>query len=193
MAGLYTVRIPQYGVCLIFDRLQDQRGGVGAELTITLGSTELLSGVDLGLKSDTGQTKLSTSLNKFTSTIPWKLILQRACSLVLCRYRTGAPTLLLTGDTPVEPLTYVVNPIAFKKKTTIMVMEDSEKARSRCSSACVCQRTNPWWDFEHSKVVCSTWIMKMTPMSMCAVFRPSYAAIPNWLEQRFTISDVRNL
>lgn len=119
-AGLYTVRVPQHTVCLVFDRLQDQRGGVGAELTITLGSTELLSGVDLGLKSDTGQTKLSTSLNKLTNAIPWKAILQRACSLVLRRYRTGTPTLILTGDMAVEPLTYVLNPIAFKKKTTVL-------------------------------------------------------------------------
>ena len=44
-AGLYTVRVPQHAVCLIFDRLQEQRGGVGAELTITLGSTELLVGL----------------------------------------------------------------------------------------------------------------------------------------------------
>ncbi len=119
-AGLYTVRVPQHAVNLVFDRLQDQRGGVGAELTITLGSTELLGGVDLGLKSDTGQTKLSNSLNKFTTSIPWKQILQRACSLVLRRYRTGPPTVLLTAETPVEPLTYVLNPIAFKKKTTIL-------------------------------------------------------------------------
>lgn len=119
-AGLYTVRVPQHAVCLTFDRLQDQRGGVAAELTITLGSTELLSGVDLGLKSDTGHTKLSSSLNKFTTSIPWKPILQRACSLVLRRFRTGAPTLLLTGETAVEPLTYVLNPIAFHKKTTIL-------------------------------------------------------------------------
>lgn len=119
-AGLYTVRVPQRAVTLVFDRLQDQRGGVTTEITITLGNTELIGGVDLGLKSDTGHTKLANSLNKFTSTLPWKLILQRACSLVLRRYRMGPPTLLLTNETPVEPLTYVLNPIAFKKKTTII-------------------------------------------------------------------------
>src|SRR5262249_13618459 len=71
-AGLYTVILATHGVRLLFDRLTDERGGVKAEVTVTLGATELLSGVDLGLKSDTGQTKLAGSLKALAATIPWK-------------------------------------------------------------------------------------------------------------------------
>jgi hypothetical protein len=119
-AGLYIVRSPTHAVTMTFDRLTDQRGGVSAEVTVVLGATELLGGVDLGLKSDTGQTKLASSLKTVAPAIPWKLVLQKACAVVLKRHRRGEPPTHLTKDSPVEHLTYAVNPFVFKKKTTIV-------------------------------------------------------------------------
>lgn len=119
-AGLYTVRAVTLGVKMIFDRLADARGGVSAELTVVLGATELLAGVDVGLKSDTGQTKLAGSLKALAPAIPWKLLLQRACSAILKRHREGEPLRVLTVNTPVEPLTFQLNPLVFRGKATVL-------------------------------------------------------------------------
>ena len=118
-AGFYTVTSGKYGVRISFDRLTDHRG-VTAEVTVSLGTTELLAGVDLGLKSDSGQTKLAQSLKTFSSTVPWKLLLQRACALVVRHYRTGDPLIVLDKDTAVEPLTYQINPLCYPGKITIV-------------------------------------------------------------------------
>jgi hypothetical protein len=119
-AGLFTVRSSKHATSITFDRLSDERGGTKAELCITLGQTEILNGVDLGLKSDSGQTKLAQSLKSIAPTIPWKWLLQRACSLVLKRHREGEPLRVLTKDTAVEPLTFQVNPLVFAGKPTVL-------------------------------------------------------------------------
>lgn len=72
-AGLFTAYSPTHLVSMIFDRLTEARGGITAEVTITVGSTEVLSGVDVGLKSDSSQSKLAGSLKTLTHEIPWKL------------------------------------------------------------------------------------------------------------------------
>jgi hypothetical protein len=54
------------------------------------------------------------------SAIPWKLLLQRACSLVLKRHREGEPLRVLTVETPVEALSYQINPLVFRGKATVL-------------------------------------------------------------------------
>src|SRR5205085_6642924 len=76
--------------------------------------------VDVGLKSDTGQKNLASSLKTLAPEIPWKLLLQRACSVVLKRHREGEPLRTLTVDTPVEPLTFQINPLVFRGKPTVL-------------------------------------------------------------------------
>ena len=105
---------------MTFDRLSEARGGVYAELSIVLGTTEIRSGVDIGLKSDSGQSKLASGLKRLASAIPWKWLLQKACSLVLKRHREGEPLRILTVDTLIEPLTFQVNPLVFRNKPTVL-------------------------------------------------------------------------
>ena len=74
-AGLFLVHSRAHSVRMTFDRLSDARGGVYAELTVTVGATELLSGVDIGLKSDSAHTKHAFGLKHLAATIPWKRLL----------------------------------------------------------------------------------------------------------------------
>jgi hypothetical protein len=120
VAGLYTVQAPAHRVRIIFDRLSEQRNGVTAEVSVYCGEAEVLGGVDLGLKSDSAQTKLAGSLSKQTTSVPWKVLLQKACAAVLRRHRQGEPLQHLNRHAPVEPLTYTVNPVVFKNKITIV-------------------------------------------------------------------------
>ncbi|MEO7859897.1 MAG: AAA family ATPase [Nitrospirales bacterium] len=115
----YTVRAPKHHVALTFDRLQEQRG-IHAEISITLGKTVLLDSVSLGLQSDSAQTNLVKTVKEFSNEIPWKIILQRACTMVLRRYREGEPLRILTVDTRVEPLTFQINPLVFREKATVL-------------------------------------------------------------------------
>jgi hypothetical protein len=119
-AGLYVVRSEKNAVTLTFDRLTDQRGSVYAEVTITLGSTILLEAVDLNLKNDRAQTTLANSLKDYGTSLPWKLLLQKACALVMRQKRLGRPSLILSRHSQVQPLTYAVNPLVFKHKPTIL-------------------------------------------------------------------------
>ena len=118
--GLYTVTCATHAVCFTFDRLTDQRGRVYAELTVTLAHGNLLSGVDLSLKSDAGQTKLAENLTRLIPALPWKVLLQKACTVVLTRHREGEPTVLLSRETKVEPLTFLINPFVYRQKPTIL-------------------------------------------------------------------------
>lgn len=120
VAGLYVVRSEKHGVIFTFDRLTDQRSSVYAELSVRLGKTDLLDAVDLNLKSDGAHAEHAASLNTFSAGIPWKLLVQKACALVLRHYRTGPPLVTISAHSPVEPVTYSINPLVFSKKTTIL-------------------------------------------------------------------------
>lgn len=119
-AGLFLVHSIAHNVRMTFDRLSEARGGVYAELSIVLGTTEIRSGVDIGLKSDSGQTKIASGLKPLAPSVPWKWLLQKACALVLKRHREGEPLRVLTVDTVIEPLTFQVNPLVFRNKPTVL-------------------------------------------------------------------------
>ncbi|MHC9062221.1 AAA family ATPase [Nitrospira sp. CMX1] len=133
VAGLYTVHSAVHSLTITFERLSPQRGGIVAEVSITIGVTELRSGIDLSLKSDSAQAKLAGNLKSLCQdidqVIPWKILLPRACALVLKRYRRGAPVLRLDRNTPCEPLTFIVNPLILKRKPTV-IFADGGKGKS---------------------------------------------------------------
>jgi|CXWL01.1.fsa_nt_gi hypothetical protein len=119
-AGLFTCRSQKHHLAFSFDRLQEHRGTIRAELTVALGNTVLLDAVDVSLKSDVAQTKLANGLQLLATAIPWKVLLQRACALVLRRSRAGEPSVRLDRHGTVEPLVYAVNPLIFKNKITVL-------------------------------------------------------------------------
>jgi phage/plasmid primase-like uncharacterized protein len=117
--GLYCVRSPKHAVSITFERLTDARDSVYAEIAIVIGTTEILSGSKLGLQSDAGQSKLSGSLKIISATIPWKHLLQKACSLVLRRHRTGEPIALLQPSASAL-VPYLINPIVHRGHQTLI-------------------------------------------------------------------------
>ena len=132
-AGLILVRSAAHSLTMTFERLNTQRGGIIAEVSITVGSTDLRSGIDLNLKSVNAQTLLAGSLSSLCQDlardIPWKVLIPGACALVLKRYRHGAPLLRIDKDTYCEPLTFIVNPLVIKRKPTV-VFADGGKGKS---------------------------------------------------------------
>lgn len=118
-AGVYTVVSQQHGVRFVFDQLTDSRGGVSAELSVTCGAVELLSCMNVGLKSDNSQHQLCRSLLKLASAIPWKLLLQKACSLVLKQHRRGEPIVTLE-PTESTHVPFLLNPLIFEDCQTLI-------------------------------------------------------------------------
>ncbi|GKS58269.1 hypothetical protein YTPLAS18_17960 [Nitrospira sp.] len=107
--GLYIVTFPSCGAVFQFDRLTDARGGVTAELTVRRGTTELLGETDLGLKSGGGRDKIARMLEEMADGVPWKRMLERACTSVFKYHRVGEPVIILEPTaTPHVP--FIVNP-----------------------------------------------------------------------------------
>jgi hypothetical protein len=111
-AGLYTVCSAKHHVKLTFDRLTEQRGGVTAELTITRGQTELLGATDISLKSDSSRDKIAKTLKGFMADVPWKRLLERACTVVLKRHREGEPIIVLAPAADVH-VPFLLNPFLY--------------------------------------------------------------------------------
>jgi DnaB-like helicase N terminal domain/AAA domain len=118
-AGRYVVTSTTHQVSLQFDRLNDQRGGVQAELTIAIGETELLGATDISLKSEAVRTKLASTLNKLAASIPWPRLIDRACMAVLHRYRAGEPVIVLEPSDSIH-VPFVVNPIIYQNHQTLI-------------------------------------------------------------------------
>ena len=129
VVGLFRIAIAKHGVVFTFDRLHEQRGAYRAELTVTHRTTELLDAVTISLSNDGAQLKLATSLKTYSDQIPWKVLLQKSCALVMRRHRRGEPPAHLNRDSMVEPLTYAVNPLVLRKKA-IILFADGGKGKS---------------------------------------------------------------
>jgi len=129
VVGLYTVHAATHHVVFTFDRLQEQRGAYHAELTVTLGATVLLDATDVNLKSDAAQMRLAQSLKTSAAAIPWKVLLPKACALVMRRHRRGEPPVQLTKHSEPEPFTYAINPLVLRKKPVIL-FADGGKGKS---------------------------------------------------------------
>lgn len=118
-AGSYTVRSPKHSVSITFERLTDARDSVYAEVAIVIGATEVLSGCKLGLQSDSGQSKLAGSLKAVAVSVPWKILLQRACSLVLKHHRQGEPIITLIPSASAT-VPFLLNPIIYQGHQTLI-------------------------------------------------------------------------
>ena len=118
--GVFTCRSAKHQATFVFDRLHEHRETVRAELTVSLGGTILLDATDINLKSAPTQAKLSKELESLARAIPWRIMLQRACAMVLRRSRVGEPSVRLDRHGVVEPLTYTLNPLVIKDKIAIL-------------------------------------------------------------------------
>ena len=121
VAGLYTVTSRFFHVEFSFDRLHEARGGVHAELQISAAWKDDLLGItDIALKSDGSREKIAKALKEHDKDTPWRQLLEQSCTKVLRHYRTGDPLVTMSSETPIEPLSYTINPLVFERKITVL-------------------------------------------------------------------------
>jgi hypothetical protein len=121
VAGLYTVTSPFHRVSFLFDRLQEARGGVHAELQVNAAwKNDLLGITDIALKSDTSREKVAKALKAHDPDTPWRPLLEQCCAKVLRHHRTGDPLVTISSETPIEPLTFAINPLVFERKISVL-------------------------------------------------------------------------
>ncbi len=119
LAGCFQVSFPDHLTVLSFQRLSENARGVSAELTVNVGSLELLGDTDIGLKSDSSRDKLARSLSRSANHIPWKRLLERACAAVLKRHRRGEPIIELEPTDSIHT-PFVLNPIVYRGHQTLI-------------------------------------------------------------------------
>ncbi|HWV44810.1 MAG TPA: AAA family ATPase, partial [Nitrospira sp.] len=121
VAGLYTVASRFHRIEFIFDRLQEARGGVHAELQVNAGWKDDLLGItDISLKSESSREKIAKALKAHDQDTPWRPLLEQGCAKVLRHHRTGDPLVTISSETPIEPLTFALNPLVFDRKVSVL-------------------------------------------------------------------------
>lgn len=120
-AGLYTITSPFHRVNFLLDRLHEARGGLNAELQVSAAwKDDLIGTTDLNLKSDSSREKIARALKAHDPDTPWRPLLEQCCAKVLRHYRTGEPLATLSSETPIEPLTFTINPLVFERKISVL-------------------------------------------------------------------------
>lgn len=98
-----------------------QAASVYAEFTVIDGDKTLCEGQRVNLNGD--KSRLTKKVHEYDGRLKlpdWARLIDSTSALVLRRYREGEPPYRLNADTPVEDLSYQVNPLVHPRKVTIL-------------------------------------------------------------------------
>lgn len=119
----YSVYWPTQNVLVLIEYLAKQPQGLVGEVTITIAEATLCESLRCNLNTEAKTKAIAKKAHEsygLLSLPEWARLVETTCVLVLRRYREGEPLRLLTIDTPVEPLSYQINPLLFRNKPTIL-------------------------------------------------------------------------
>jgi archaellum biogenesis ATPase FlaH len=117
----YSLLWPEQKVRFLVEYITRQSAGIYAEFTVIVEAKTLCEGQRVNLNGD--KSRLAKKLQELDSQYKlaqWSLMLESTAVLVLRRYREGEPPHRLNADTPVESLSYQLNPMVFSRKVTIL-------------------------------------------------------------------------
>lgn len=117
----FSVYWPSHSIRFLIEYITRQQTGIFAEFTVLDGEKTLCEGHRVNLNGD--KVRVAKKLHEYDGRFKlpeWTLLIETAAVLVLRRYREGEPLLRLNASTPVEELSYQLNPLVFHRKTTIL-------------------------------------------------------------------------
>ncbi|MDK2744628.1 MAG: AAA family ATPase [Nitrospira sp. BO4] len=120
VSGLHRLTSQSYPLEFVFDRLAERHGEERAELTVNYLGRPLMESISITLTAAVTHKKLAGQLGDLVSSVPWDLLLPHGCATVLKKHRAGEPPVTISNETPIEPLTFSINPIVFKGKISIL-------------------------------------------------------------------------
>jgi hypothetical protein len=123
LGGGYAVRWEDQNIRILIEYLSKQQNGLIGEVTILAGDTTLCEYLRINLNSEPKTKSIAKKVheNDGRLSLPeWARLIESTCVLVLRRYRQGEPLHFLTVDTLVDPLTYQINPLVFRGKSTVL-------------------------------------------------------------------------
>ncbi len=135
----YSVYWTEYNIRFLVEYLTRQTQGIMSEFTVLDGDKTLCEGVRVNLNSG-DKSRVAKKVHEYDGRLKlsdWTRLIESTAVLVLRRYREGEPLRLLTVDTPVDQLTYQLNPLVFAQKPTILY-GDGGLGKSSFALLCGC-------------------------------------------------------
>lgn len=117
----YSVYWPDQNIRFLVEYLARQPLGIIAEFTVLDGDRTLCEGQRVNLNGD--KARVAKKLHEYDGRFKladWAKLIETTAVLVLRLYREGEPLQLLNAETPVEALSYQLNPLVFHRKSTIL-------------------------------------------------------------------------
>lgn len=117
----YSVSWSAQNIRCLVEYITRQSTGIFAEFTVIDGDKTLCEGQRLNLNGD--KSRIAKKVHEYGSRLKlpeWTVLIETTAVLVLRRYREGEPLHILNVDTPVEQLSYQLNPLVLAKKPTIL-------------------------------------------------------------------------
>ncbi len=117
----YSLLWSEQQVRFLVEYLTRQTAGIYAEITVIKADKTLCEGQRLNLNGDESRlAKKVQELDPLSKLAEWTLLIKSTAVLVLRRYREGEPPQRLNANTPVETLSYQLNPLVHPRKVTIL-------------------------------------------------------------------------
>ncbi|MDR4470097.1 MAG: helicase RepA family protein [Nitrospira sp.] len=110
-----------YNIRFLVEYLTRQSQGILSEFTVLDGEKTLCEGQRVNLNGD--KSRVAKKVHEYDGRLKlsdWTALIETTAVLVLRRYREGEPPHRLNAETPVEELTYQVNPLVHPRKVTIV-------------------------------------------------------------------------
>lgn len=117
----YSVHWPDSNIRFLVEYLTRQSQGIVAEFTVLVGDKTLCEGQRVNLNGD--KSRLAKKVYEYDGTLKladWTRLIEATAVLVLRRFREGEPPHRLNAETPVETLSYQLNPLVFSRKVSIL-------------------------------------------------------------------------
>jgi hypothetical protein len=117
----FSVYWPSQNIRFLAEYITRQQTGIFAEFTVLDGEKTLCEGHRVNLNGD--KARVAKKVHEYDGRFKladWTVLIESTAVLVLRRYREGEPLRLLNASTPVEELSYQLNPLVFHRKTTIL-------------------------------------------------------------------------
>ncbi len=117
----FSVHWPDSNIRFLVEYLTRQSQGIVAEFTVLVGDKTLCEAQRINLNA--GMARVAKKVHEYDGRLrlpDWTRLIEATAVLVLRRFREGEPPHRLNADTPVETLSYQLNPLVFSRKVTIL-------------------------------------------------------------------------